>query len=242
MTKGKTPANDETRAGAPAEAAAGPAVQSDGPLFEAARPTEAGATDEPVPAAWYEGDAPASGDEAEGEPESGGDLPARDEMYDPGTAAAEDARQDAPDRLARLNGNVEQLLTTIDGLAADGAEARSMLERLTGGLLDNPRAANLAGRIEDRIRVHTEDFQRWVERDRRWRRWAPAAAAGIAVPAAVLLGLLVQQHFQVIPLDDPTGGWRGHIWERYGHRIVDCAVEARRTGAEVNCPLVVRRP
>ena len=117
-----------------------------------------------------------------------------------------------------------------------------MLERLTEGLLDNPKAANRAGQIEDRIRVHTADFHRWVERDRRWRRWVPVAAAGIAMPAAVLLGLLIEQHYQVIPLHDPTGGWRGHVWEQYGRRIVDCAVEARRTGAEVNCPLVVRKP
>ena len=57
-----------------------------------------------------------------------------------------------------------------------------------------------------------------------------------------MLGLLVEQQYQVIPLHDPTGGWRGHIWEQYGRRIVDCAVEARRTGTDVNCPLTVRRP
>ena len=41
---------------------------------------------------------------------------------------------------------------------------------------------------------------------------------------------------------DPTGGWRGHIWEQYGRTIVDCAAEAMRTDAEIDCPLVVRRP
>ena len=62
------------------------------------------------------------------------------------------------------------------------------------------------------------------------------------MPAAVLLGLLIEQHYQVIPVHDPTGGWRGHVWEQYGRRIVDCAAEAIATGAEVNCPLVVRKP
>ena len=57
-----------------------------------------------------------------------------------------------------MNQNIEQLLVTMDGLAADGADSRSMLERMTEDLLDNPKAANRAGQIEDRIRVHTEDF------------------------------------------------------------------------------------
>ena len=141
-----------------------------------------------------------------------------------------------------MNENIEQLLETVDAVAADVAESRSHLERLNRGASNDPEAANSAGGIEDRIRVHTADFHRWIDSDRRRRRWWPAVVAGIAAPAALLLGLLVEQQYQVIPLHDPTGGWRGHIWEQYGRRIVDCAVEARRTGTQVSCPLVVRRP
>ncbi|MDE0407587.1 MAG: hypothetical protein OXN81_06965 [Alphaproteobacteria bacterium] len=141
-----------------------------------------------------------------------------------------------------MNENIEQLLETVDAVAADVAESRSHLERTTGSAPDDPGATNGGGGIEERIRVHTADFHRWIEKDRRRRRWWPAVAAGIAAPAALLLGLLVEQRYQVIPLHDPTGGWRGHIWEQYGRRIVDCAVEARRTGAEVDCPLTVRTP
>ena len=62
------------------------------------------------------------------------------------------------------------------------------------------------------------------------------------LPAFLLLGVLVERQFEVIPLDDPTGGWRGHVWENYGRRIVDCATEAQRTGSEVECSFTVRRP
>ena len=103
-------------------------------------------------------------------------------MFEPETPAAEGVGEEARVGVQRLNQNIEQLLVTMDGLAADGADSRSMLERLTEGLLDNPKAANRAGQIEDQIRVHTADFHRWVERDRRWRRWVPVAAAGIAIP------------------------------------------------------------
>ena len=154
-------------------------------------------------------------------------MPATDEMFEPEAPGVEDSVDEARACLQRLNQNMEQLLVTMDGLTADGADSRSMLERLTEGLLDDPKAANRAGQIEDRIRVHTADFHRWVEKDRRWRRWVPVAATGIAMPAAVLLGLLIEQHYQVIPIHDPTGGWRGHVWEQYGRRIVDCAAEAR---------------
>ena len=242
MTRGKTPANEEADAGAPAGAPTEPAVRTDGPLFEARQPEAATAMYEVESAPWDEEVEWELGDEAEKNPDAGEDFPATDEMFEPETPAAEGSDEEARAGVQQLNQNIEQLLVTMDGLAADGADSRSMLERLTEGLLDNSKAANRAGQIEDRIRVHTADFHRWIERDRRWRRWVPFAAAGIAMPAAVLLGLLIEQHYQVIPLHDPTGGWRGHIWEQYGRRIVDCAVEARRTGAEVNCPLVVRKP
>ena len=229
MTNGKTLANDEADA-------------PDGLLFEAAQPEEGSAVDEVGPAAPEEAVEWEPGDEAGTEPEPGDDLPATDEMFEPATAQAEGSDEEPPGSLKQLNQNMEQLLVTMDGLAADGADSRSMLERLTEGLLENPKAANRAGQIEDRIRVHTADFHRWVARDRPWRRWVPVAAASIAVPAALLLGLLVEQHYQVIPIHDPTAGWRDHIWEHYGRRIFDCTAEAIASKADVNCPLVIRKP
>ena len=126
-------------------------------------------------------------------------------------------------------GSIVRLLSTIDAVSSDAAESRSMLEMLTGG-------------TGERVRVQTGDFHRWVESDRfRRRRWTAIAVAA-AAPVALLLGILVEQQFQVIPLNDSTGGWRSHVWENYGRAIVDCVVEARRVDGEVNCTLVVRRP
>ena len=62
----------------------------------------------------------------------------------------------------------------------------------------------------------------------------------VGFPACLLLGLLVEMQFQVIPLHDPTRGWGEHIWNTYGRTIVDCELEAVRTGSEIDCPLVVR--
>ena len=75
------------------------------------------------------------------------------------------------------------------------------------------------------------------------RRYWKVAALAAAVPTALVLGVLVQLQFQPIPpLHDPSGGWSGWIWETHGRAIVDCAVEARWTDAEVDCTLAVRRP
>ena len=126
-------------------------------------------------------------------------------------------------------GSIERLLSTVDAVSSDAAESRSMLERLNSG-------------TGERVRVQTGDFHRWVESDRlRRRRWT-AVAAAVAAPAALLLGILVEQQFQVIPLHDPTAGWSAHVWENYGRTIVECAAEAMRAGSEVDCPLVVRSP
>ena len=116
------------------------------------------------------------------------------------------------------------------------------MERAPEAGAGSEAAAEGSTKLLARIGTHAADFGRWVELERRGHKrwWALAVAAGF--PAFLLLGLLVEQQFQVIPLHDPTGGWHGHIWEHYGRFVIDCAVEAIRTDAEVGCPLVVRRP
>ena len=145
------------------------------------------------------------------------------------------AEKKTASKLTRLE---KQGKTLTESVEANAVMLRQLVERQSGAGTGSEGAAKLL----ERIGTHAADFGRWVELERRGRRrwWALAIAAGF--PAFLLLGLLVEQQFQIIPLHDPTGGWRGHVWEQYGRIIVDCAVEAMRTDAEVDCPLVVRRP
>lgn len=112
--------------------------------------------------------------------------------------------------------------------------------RAEGGTPERP--GNRAGEAIDALRTFRADFGRWVDGQRRSRRRWAAIAMAAGFPAMLLLGLLVERQFQVIPLHDPTNGWGAHIWEMHGRTIVDCTIEAMRTDTEVNCPLVVRRP
>lgn len=101
-------------------------------------------------------------------------------------------------------------------------------------------AMSAAGELAAALRAFKADFVRWAENERRRRRrWAGLAMA-LGFPACVLLGLLVQVQFEVIPLHDPTQGWGEHIWNAYGRTIVDCEHEAMRTDTVVECSLTVR--
>ena len=101
-------------------------------------------------------------------------------------------------------------------------------------------AMNAAAELTAALRAFKADFVHWADNERRRRRrWAGLAMAA-GFPACVLLGLLVQVQFEVVPLHDPTRGWGEHIWNTYGRTIVDCELEAMRTDTAVECPLTVR--
>ncbi len=101
-------------------------------------------------------------------------------------------------------------------------------------------AMSAAAELAAALRTFKVDFVRWAENERRSHRRRAGLAMAVGFPACVLLGLLVEMQFQVIPLHDPTLGWGEHIWNTYGRTIVDCEREALRTGRDVDCPLTVR--
>ena len=136
----------------------------------------------------------------------------------------------------------EKLSKAVGSIGESVGETR----KLVGGLVetdpDYKAAVDAAVGLSGKLDSCRGDLGRWVEEDRRRQRYWKAAVLAAAVPAALLLGVLVQQQFQVIALHDPSGGWSGWIWETHGRAIVDCAVEAMGTDAEVDCALVVGRP
>ena len=123
----------------------------------------------------------------------------------------------------------------------DAAEASVLPERSPDEAHETGDAAmSAAAELTAALRGFKADFVHWADNERRRRRrWAGLAMA-VGLPACVLLGLLVQMQFEVIPLHDPTRGWGEHIWNTYGRTIVDCELEAMRTDTVVECPLTVR--
>ena len=138
--------------------------------------------------------------------------------------------------------DIDQLTRAVETLGDSAGETRSLVERLASKAPANKAAAKAATGLKKRMRTQRADFGRWVEAERRARRLWLTLAMTAAVPAALLFGVLLEMQFQVIPLHDSSGGWREIIWHEYGQRIVDCEYEAKRTGAKVDCTLVVREP
>ena len=137
---------------------------------------------------------------------------------------------------------LQKLAKSVEELGAKGAVTRALRKVLGRRNRDYKGAIEAAAKLTGELRTYRRDLQRWDEQDGRIRRRWTSLAIAVGFPAFLLLGVLVEQQFQVIPLHDPSGGWRGHVWDQYGQRIVDCAVEAKGRVDGVDCPLVVRWP
>ena len=142
--------------------------------------------------------------------------------------------------MAELSGKVDKLTLAMEKFTS-GAEK-------TGAALDKALPAREAATgetakcVEDSNRKVTADFHRWVATQHRYRFRLSALALAVAVPAFFVLGVLLEQQFQIVPLHDPTSGWSAHIWQNYGRTIVDCAEDARRTNRAIECRFPVHAP
>ena len=96
-----------------------------------------------------------------------------------------------------------------------------------------------AAELTAAIRTVKADFVNWAWNERRGRRRRAGLIMAAGFPACLLLGLLIQVQFGVMPAHDPTSGWGKHIQDTYGRTIAVCEIEAMLTDTVVDCPLVV---
>ena len=149
------------------------------------------------------------------------------------------AQQDGGVRLKIVT---RKLAEIADKLAAYAEEARSLLDELVAAGERERDLGKAADRIEETITGYREDFHRLGDAERQLRRWLPGLALAVAAPAFLLLGVLIEQQFLIVPLNDQSRGWSGHIWDNYGPTIANCVMEAKRKNQMVKCPLDVHKP
>ena len=98
------------------------------------------------------------------------------------------------------------------------------------------RPSTARGEAVDRLTPLLEEAVECQNRlHRPARRRARAAGFVLALALAAALALAVQWRFAIIETPDPTDGWRGHLWERYGSELRDCVTQAERQGKAMLC-------
>ena len=119
----------------------------------------------------------------------------------------------APQRSAEAGGEdegapaLDEILRRVRYLTDQVEEARRRERESPRD--EPPGLAGASAEIGRALSIQRADFGKWVEMQRRGkRRWLGLAIAA-GFPAALMLGVLVQLHFEAIPPHDPTGGWRG---------------------------------
>ena len=152
------------------------------------------------------------------------------------------------DRLGRISKRGDGYIRRLLVHGALAVEKFASAAEKTGAALDKVLTAQktvtgeAAKLLEEGDRKVTADFHRWAATQRRYRFRLSVLALAVAVPAFFVLGVLLEQQFQIVPLHDPTSGWSGHIWQNYGRTIVDCSEDARRTNKAIECRFPVRAP
>ena len=138
------------------------------------------------------------------------------------------------------------------GLTAKKVEQNTgaMEERIEAGVkaieesFANVDAFESAGkgmkRLEGALRTYSKDISRRIKLASGPQRWAAIVAVAVAAPACVVAGAFVEQEWRVLPIEDPTGGWRGHIWENYGKDIMGCVQQGFKDGSSFTCVVDVR--
>ena len=99
--------------------------------------------------------------------------------------------------------------------------------------------AAAAAKLEKQIRTHAADLRRWQSVDRTRSRRLAIAAVAFGAPCLLALGLFLQTQFAILPVPDPTNGWRDLVWNRYGAEIANCVLRARTAGKQTVCEIVV---
>ena len=142
--------------------------------------------------------------------------------------------------LAELSGKVDKLTLAMEKFASAAKKTGAALDKVLAA--QKTVTGEAASLLEEGDRKVTANFHRWAATQRRYRFRLSALALAVAVPAFFVLGVLLEQQFQIVPLDDPTSGWSAHIWQNYGRTIVDCAEDARRTNKAIECRFPVHAP
>ncbi len=94
-------------------------------------------------------------------------------------------------------------------------------------------------RVIDALGACQADLSRQRELEGAARRWTLLVAVALGGPALLVAGAFVEQRWEVLPIEDASGGWKDHVWEHYGGDVVGCVRRALRDGSSFECVIDV---
>ena len=150
-----------------------------------------------------------------------------------------------------LNAGIAKLERVNSELVAHVAEAMQNEVELLKQAIPKPEDGAVGTivaateRLGEQVGAYTEDFHRWRETHRGRNRWLLIGGIVAAVPALLVLGVLLQERFGLMelargPVPDPTNGWKNIVWSAHGREVATCMKEAERTGAAVPCRITAQ--
>ena len=120
---------------------------------------------------------------------------------------------------AEVMGHVDKLIITVAEKLSpppetpdEEGEQATAPPRLLSAELEEVRTA--AADLSKQLRAERSGFVRFA--------WIGAAAATVALPAMLALGIFLQQEFAIMEVRDPSFGWKDRIWEEMGPDIAGC--------------------
>ena len=102
------------------------------------------------------------------------------------------------------------------------------------------KVGEAVGTFEAKLQAYIKDLNKEKELGGGVVRWVLLSAVAVAAPALLLAGAFVGQRWEVLPVEDATGGWRDHVWERYGGDLVGCVRQGLRDQSSFECVVDVR--
>ena len=139
-----------------------------------------------------------------------------------------------------LGSTLKQMQASSELVARTVEESAKRIEASLGNVEVVASVGKGMEHLESALRTYSQDISRRIRLTSGPQRWAVIAAVAIAAPACVVAGAFVEQEWRVLPIEDATGGWKGHIWEIYGRDIMGCVQEAYQDGSSFECVLNVK--
>ena len=137
----------------------------------------------------------------------------------PETASDPLSSDEALRQHAEVMGHVDKLIITVAEKLSpppetpdEEGEQASAPPRLLSAELEEVRTA--AADLSKQLRAERSGFVRFA--------WIGAAAATVALPAMLALGIFLQQEYAIMEVPDPSLGWKDRIWEEMGPDIAGC--------------------